>query len=98
MVPRLLPRGTMRRSASGMPDLSGARLRAPASWEPADRPLLAIVAIGADPSRSRSFGQECPQGITCQGRVVKPARPAEKTRCEWPASDVWLIGHQSREG
>jgi hypothetical protein len=29
------------------------------------------------------------------GHVARPA--AEKTSCEWPASDVWLIGHQSRE-
>jgi hypothetical protein len=27
---------------------------------------------------------------------VLPAR--REIRCEWPASDVWLIGHQSREG
>lgn len=28
--------------------------------------------------------------------VVPPAR--RETRCEWPEPDVWLIGHQSREG
>jgi hypothetical protein len=33
--------------------------------------------------------------LPMSGHVVLPA--AEETRCEWSASDVWLVGHNTRE-
>ncbi len=63
--------------------------------------VAAVVRVGSRPLKSL-LPRETSPGLRVlrfaasrSGHVDSPAR--RKTRCEWLASDVWLIGYQSRE-
>jgi len=51
------------------------------------------IGMGHPASRGHFRGRN--RYVFCTGASLCP--PGEKTRCEWPASDVWLIGNRSRE-